>query len=276
MPRTEARTGSETRQRELSALAVQRPELEPWLRPLAISLRSLDDGTWEGLMPVCSQHRSPAEPVLHHAHVAIERERVRAHLLAVFTAALSPADLERAHGIDPVVHLEQAVNRAGAGLHSPALNAAAQLAAIPLLISCAHAAPAVTQWTQGYCHVCGDAPILAEVLGLERKRQLRCGRCCAAWMTNVLVCPFCGESDHEKLGSLVPEGPQGQVGWVETCSTCRGYVKARAALRAMSAESVLIEDARTIDLDFVAAERGFFKPEADHLAAVRLSAREVN
>ena len=261
--------------RELTALEAERPELSPWLRPLGISLASLDDGTWDGVVPRCSQQRSSNQPVLHDAVVAVERVRVRAHVRAVLTAALPAPDLAATDAMDEVALLAHAVNRADGDPDSPALNAAAQLAAIPMLITCARAAAAVTHWAHGYCHVCGGSPVFAEVLGLERTRQLRCGRCCAAWKTNVLVCPFCRETDHAHLGSLVPEGPQGQICWVETCNTCHGYIKARAALRGMSAESVLIEDARTIDLDLVAAERGFAKPANSHHAQLRLVANEA-
>jgi FdhE protein len=277
MSRTETSTRNESLDRELSALAAQRPELAPWLRPLGVSLRSLGDGTWDGVLPVCSQHRSADQPVLHDAAVAVDGARVRAHVQAVLAAALAGAELATASGLDQLALLERGVNRIDAELDSPALIAAIHLAAIPLMITCARAAPAVTQWAHGYCHVCGGWAVLAEVLGLERTRQLRCGRCCAAWKTNVLVCPFCGESDHQKLGSLVPDGPQGQICWVETCGTCHGYIKTRATLRTMSAENVLIEDARTIDLDIVAAERGFAKPDhAARLAHLRLMTRGEN
>jgi formate dehydrogenase maturation protein FdhE len=100
-----------------------------------------------------------------------------------------------------------------------------------------------------------------EVVGLERARHLRCARCGAGWKANVLHCPFCDERDHAQLGSLRPDGPQGQICWVETCQTCSSYIKARAALRGAAPEHVLIEDARTLELDIAAAERGFHKPD---------------
>ena len=259
MPGTETITRSETRERELSQLEAQRPELSAWLRPLRISLASLEDGTWKGAIPVCSQMRAPDAPVLDDAAVAVEPARVRSHVRAVLLAALGPRDFESASTMDELALLELAISGDEAAMVSPALGAAMHLAALPLLITCAQHTPPPPQWAHGYCPVCGAPPVFSEVLGLERSRHLRCGRCCAAWKTNVLVCPFCSETDHAQLGSLVPDGPQGQICWVETCNTCRGYLKARAALRSMNAENVLIEDARTIDLDFVAAERGYVR-----------------
>ena len=278
MPRAETVARSASRDRELSELETQRPELSAWLRPLRVSLASLDGGTWTNAIPVCSQHRAPDAPLLHDAIVTIEYDRVVAHVRAVLRAALSDRDFESAAGIDALTLLSHAVNRGDSCLDSPAIEAAADIAAIPLLVACARAtSAAVTQWAHGYCHVCGELPVFAEVLGLERTRQLRCARCCTAWKTNVLICPFCGESDHARLGSLVPDGPQGQICWVETCSTCKGYIKTRAALRSMIAESVLIEDARTVDLDLVAIERGFTKPsDRSHRAVIRLMTGPLN
>ncbi|MGH7444177.1 MAG: formate dehydrogenase accessory protein FdhE, partial [Longimicrobiales bacterium] len=151
---------------------------------------------------------------------------------------------------------------AHAGLDAGRLGAAAQLAALPLLHASARAlAPATRDdWRERYCHVCGALPLVVEALGLDRARQLRCGRCGSGWNTHVLLCPFCGEHDHARLGSLVPEGPAGQVCWVETCTTCRGYWKTRAVLRGTAPEALLLDDACSLELDVAATERGFARP----------------
>jgi FdhE protein len=277
MPRAETITRNQARQRELNDLEAQRPELAPWLRPLRVALASLDDDTWVNLAPVVSQHRSSDTPLLDGALVSIDAVPLRSHVRAVLAAALGPEDLAAAQNIDELAVFHQTITNAEFDSGSPALNTAVLLAAVPMFIACARSVAAPADWTHGYCHVCGALPVFAEVLGLERTRQLRCGRCCTAWKANVLVCPFCGEKDHAHLGSLVPEGPQGQICWVETCNTCQGYVKTRAALRSMAPDSVLVEDARTIDLDLIAAERGFGKPSGvGRPAQLRITVRGVN
>ena len=261
----------ESRQRELSELATQRPELAAWLQPLRVSLGALAHEPFRAILPICSQARAHDAPLLHDAIVPVPAGALRAHVHAVLSAALRASHRSAIYGLDAVQLVELAVAHDHAALHAladeagvdaPALNAAAQLAVVPLLLACAQAlAPrAVADWPHGYCHVCGALPALAEMLGLERTRHLRCGRCGASWQSHVLLCAFCGERNHAQLGSLVPDGAAGQIAWVETCNSCRAYLKTRAALRGAAPEHILIEDVRTLELDLVAAERGYQKP----------------
>lgn len=284
MPRHENHLRHESRQRELSELEAQRPELVGWLQPLRVSLSALAIESWQEIVPLCAHTRAPDEPLLHGAVIAIDAIALRGHVHVVLAAALGQNLRTATESIDPARLLECAVAQDEdgisrladeAGLDPPALNAAAQLAALPLLIRCTRvvAPQPLHDWPHRYCHVCGALPALAEVLGLERTRHLRCARCGASWKTHVLLCAFCGERDHGRLGSLVPDGPQGQIAWVETCNTCHGYIKNRAALRGAAAENVLIEDARTLELDLVAQERGYQKPASGAFATrIRLTA----
>jgi FdhE protein len=276
-----------TASRELiEQLARERPELLPWLRPLQVALHAAAQEAWRSLAPVASAMRNGSIPVLHGAVVPVDPVVVRAHVHAVLGATFEPAVHERIDSIDPVALLESAVAQdedrlhmmaERSGLDSARLAAAAQLAALPLLHACAHAlAPATPDdWRERYCHVCGALPLLVEVLGLDRARQLRCGRCGCAWATHVLLCPFCGEHDHAQLGSLVPEGALGQVCWVETCTTCGGYWKARSVLRAAPAHMLLLDDARSLELDVIAAERGYARPTHGFRTRVRVAPAAV-
>lgn len=256
---------------QLNELEQQRPELAPWLRPLAVALDALAMEPWRSLVPMCAQDRAADAPALHGALVPLDPAAARGHVRAVLAAALGSAGRARWQEIDAAALLEIAVAQdderlarlaADADIDVDRLAAAAQLAALPLLHACARAlAPRpVADWTHAHCHVCGALPLAAEVIGLERVRQLRCGRCGAGWRTQVLLCPFCGERDHARLGSLVPDGAAGQVCRVETCATCRGYWKARTVLRSAAPDALLLDDARTLELDVAAAERGFERP----------------
>jgi FdhE protein len=75
-----------------------------------------------------------------------------------------------------------------------------------------------------------------------------------------LWCTYCGERDHRKLGSLVPEG-EGDMLKVETCESCRGYLKSLATLQAMPPFELLLRDLETVELDLVAVERGYGRPK---------------
>ena len=265
----------EIRQRQLSELEEQRPEFQAWLRPLRVSLDALMTETFRGLVPLCAQSRAADVPMLHDAIIPLPGSAARAHVHAVLHAALALDARGRSDSIDATLFLELAVAQDtnqliqiadAIGVEAPALMAAAQLAVLPVLIACTRniAPRPLETWGQRYCHVCGALPVAAEMLGLERARHLRCGRCGSSWKSQVLVCCFCGERDHARLGSLVPEGPEGQICWIETCETCRGYIKTRAALRPAAPDAVMIEDARTIELDLTAHERGYQKPAHGH------------
>src|SRR5256885_10625390 len=52
-----------------------------------------------------------------------------------------------------------------------------------------------------YCPLCGVWPVVAEYTGLERKRQLRCGRCGVGWAIPLLRCVYCDQTDHDQLRS---------------------------------------------------------------------------
>src|SRR5206468_337214 len=79
-------------------------------------------------------------------------------------------------------------------------------------------------------------------------RHLRCGCCGGDWRTEWLRCPFCGEDDHEELGSLVsPDSLARQT--IEVCDGCRGYVKTITTLAPMRPEHVVLQDLATLVLD---------------------------
>jgi formate dehydrogenase accessory protein FdhE len=146
--------------------------------------------------------------------------------------------------------------------HPQATEAVAALARMPYLHACRRrwVSEVPSGWSQGYCPVCGNWPVFAEICGVERARYLRCGGCGAAWRGHALSCGYCGEKDHEALGMLVPE--QGAVGAaIEICKRCRGYLKVFTRLRTVSPEQVLLDDLASIELDLVAAERGYRRPQ---------------
>ncbi|HUS16785.1 MAG TPA: formate dehydrogenase accessory protein FdhE, partial [Chloroflexia bacterium] len=151
------------------------------------------------------------------------------------------------------------------------LGPVAQLAVMPLLQAAGRrlARQVPAQWSRGTCPVCGAWPLLAELRGLERARRLRCGRCGTDWGLEPLRCPYCGVTDHRHLGSLVPEAG-GQMRKVDTCADCKGYLKTFTTLSAWSAPRLAVEDLASVDLDLVALERGYRRPER---AAIPLALR---
>jgi FdhE protein len=142
-----------------------------------------------------------------------------------------------------------------------ALGALMQLATLPLMQACGlHLTRQVPiDWSYGYCPVCGAWPTLAEVRGLERTHRWRCGRCGGDWGLALLRCPYCGEASHQRLGSLTTENDEATC-TVDTCLTCKGYIKTRAVLQPTPPYAVVLEDLSTVDWDIVALERGYRRP----------------
>jgi FdhE protein len=136
------------------------------------------------------------------------------------------------------------------------------MAALPLLQACgrAMARELPATWWEGYCPLCGTWPVVAEYTGLERKRQLRCGRCGSAWAIPLLRCVFCDETEHENLGYLTPEAGE-QTRKIEVCHTCKGYLKAFTTVRTLAPWAILLDDLTTVPLDVAALERGYHRPE---------------
>lgn len=76
----------------------------------------------------------------------------------------------------------------------------------------------------------------------------------------MLACSLCGEGDHEKLVALMPE-QGGEARKVDACGACKGYLKSLTTLGAWAGEVVLLEDLTTVDLDLVALDRGYARPD---------------
>jgi FdhE protein len=102
--------------------------------------------------------------------------------------------------------------------------------------------------------------LLAEQRGLDRARRLRCGRCGGDWAQPGIRCPYCGVIGHQARAALVSE-QDGEARRVETCLSCRGYLKAISTLRAWPGDEVALADLASIELDLVALDRDFTRPD---------------
>lgn len=179
-----------------------------------------------------------------------------------------------------------AIERAAHALGADAttLGELIQLALQPVLWEAARQAAALTEldrWERGYCLCCGAWPGIAELIGTERRRVLRCVRCGSGWSWLVLLCPYCGTDDHRDLG-ILELGPD-ETGSVESrghridvCERCHGYVKAVQTFTSNSALRLVAEDVATLYLDAAATQAGYRRPgdvEA-HTAGIPRLARE--
>lgn len=237
----------------------QTPESEPWLDLLEAALAESENAAvWDAAVPGLAADRPVKAPLLHQADVQLDGSMARRWVRRLARVAQLPTD-----GRDAMALLEAGVaQRDPGGADAHALRVLAQMAALPLLHACGRAFERRVEstWWEGYCPVCGAWPIVAELRGLDRKRWLRCGRCATAWEVPTLRCPFCSETNHERLGYLAPEG-ESQARKIEVCHRCKGYVKALTTVRALAPWALLLDDLTTVPLDLAALERGYRRPE---------------
>lgn len=256
----------------LTALNAAHAEWRPLLALIEEALREARRPVWAESVPALERPAPLGQPLLSGAVVRIAPRSVRqwVHRMLAIAAADGPAEplLEavRSGRPDPVSLFGAAISQDVARLDDLAqmggddrgvLRVIAPIIAMPMLLACREAwSPLVpAAWADGYCPICGDWPALAEVRGLDGSRHLRCGRCGGDWRTEWLRCPFCGERDHERLGSLVSDGLERQT--IEVCERCRHYAKTVTTLDPIPPEHVVLQDLATLVLDVAALERGY-------------------
>jgi FdhE protein len=262
------------------------PEWAGWLALVDEARRTLVDPAWAPALRAGGA--APPAPFLADAVLEVDEAMARQALrrLAAIAAkspgpAASLAIAAQDRDVDALGVLEAAVRDDRGALETwatrldaaaEALGAIAALAATPLLHACwrAWGGQRPEPWVEGYCPLCGAWPILAEVRGLEQSRRLRCGRCSADWHGAWLRCVFCGNGDHARLGSLVLDAGAAKV---ETCETCRGYLKSMTTLMPTPAGDLALADLATVELDVAAVEQGYTRPAAAWPLHTRLIAR---
>jgi len=266
--------------RQIDLLLTSQPETTPWLGVLSAVLEEAADPAWDAAAAstVLQAESAPGTPLLAGARIPIDAplaERWVRRVLALAAEAGPEAVGLRAAAsdvtLDARAFLETVLNADGDRLDTlarsmdidpDALAAVATLAVMPLLQALRRRfGPAVDpRWHEGHCPICGGWPHLAEQRGLERTRRLRCARCGGDWAQPGVRCPYCGVVGHEARAALVSE-QDGEARKVETCSACRGYLKSVSTLRPWPGDEVALVDLATVDLDLVALERDFERPE---------------
>lgn len=113
--------------------------------------------------------------------------------------------------------------------------------------------PAFGAWRRGVCPICGGEPDFASIT-TSGERLLICGRCQTRWPTEPFTCPFCGESDKERITSFAtPDGTYR----VTACQSCKRYLKTHDGRRGGRAVIPNVDVIATLPLDAVVMQRGF-------------------
>jgi FdhE protein len=111
-------------------------------------------------------------------------------------------------------------------------------------------------WWRAYCPICGSKPVMAELVGQERKRFLICSCCGYEWRFKRIQCPFCENEDRHKFKYLFTE-EEDRAYRVETCQKCKKYIKTVDAEELDEEFIPSVEDVGTLYLDVLAKKEGY-------------------
>jgi formate dehydrogenase accessory protein FdhE len=157
-------------------------------------------------------------------------------------------------------------------LVEPRLGFWVRVAAGPVLETSATGVAIPDEWKGAACPVCGGQPqasAIAEESGefmAGSPRSLICGRCTTWWPYPRVTCAVCGEDDPRLMEAFLVEGRRSVR--VDTCATCRGYIKTFDLREPGAVDLVpLVDDVATLALDVWAQQRGFSR-SAPSLAGV--------
>ena len=117
-------------------------------------------------------------------------------------------------------------------------------------------APALANWSHGYCPACGSWPALAEIH--QAHRMLRCSFCARAWELKTLSCVYCGAGGERfVIFAGRADRPDQRV---EICGGCGGYLKTVDVADLSPFPLLAIADLETMELDMMAMEKGYRRP----------------
>ena len=93
-------------------------------------------------------------------------------------------------------------------------------------------------------------------------RSLICPFCLGEWDFRRILCPGCGEENHQKLPVFHAE--DFDYVRIECCDTCKTYIKTVDFTKNGHAE-VLVDDLASSPLDLWARDRGYARLQANFL-----------
>lgn len=120
-------------------------------------------------------------------------------------------------------------------------------------------------WLKGNCPICGSYPAIEKLRRDDGKRILRCSLCGIEWYHKRIMCPFCGNEDHNSLRYFFIEedSPTEKAAFrVDVCDKCKRYIKTLDERKLPESEKpdLYLENLNTIYLDVLAQKDGYKSP----------------
>ncbi len=120
-------------------------------------------------------------------------------------------------------------------------------------------------WCKSYCPVCGALPdfgLLKEkrdpsefLISKAGRLWLHCSLCGWVWRFVRLICPSCGQKDHEQLDVLTAEGREHER--IHGCRVCRRYLLVIDLVESREKFHPDLSPLGLVPLDLLAQEKGY-------------------
>ncbi len=120
-------------------------------------------------------------------------------------------------------------------------------------------------WLKGDCPVCGSYPCIEKLRRDDGKRILRCSFCGTEWSFKRIMCPFCGNEDHNSLRYFFVEedsSTERDAFRVDVCDKCKNYIKTLDERKLPESQklNLHLENFKTLYLDVLAQKDGYVSP----------------
>ncbi|MFH0959675.1 MAG: formate dehydrogenase accessory protein FdhE, partial [Pseudomonadota bacterium] len=110
-------------------------------------------------------------------------------------------------------------------------------------------------WLKGYCPVCGSWPEISFWKGSEGRRFLKCSFCSHEWSFMRTQCPFCENTDNEKIEIIFSEDRNFEH--AELCQECMKYIVGIDTRNMIAVPHAYVAPLGLIYLDVLAQDKGF-------------------
>jgi FdhE protein len=112
-----------------------------------------------------------------------------------------------------------------------------------------------SEWSEGYCPICGREPKIGEIRDDEGSRYLFCNQCGFEWHYQRIRCPFCGNEEQQTLAYFTIEEDERYR--VDVCNECKRYIKIIDFRDSKEKADLDVEDIATLHLDMLANDEGY-------------------
>ncbi len=112
-----------------------------------------------------------------------------------------------------------------------------------------------SEWSEGYCPICGREPKIGEIRDDEGGRYLFCNQCGFEWHYRRIKCPFCGNEEQQTLAYFTIEEDDRYR--VDVCNQCKRYIKIVDFRDRKERADMDVEDIATLHLDMLANDEGY-------------------